>query len=223
MAEKRKESRLLELFKTLNENFGKMYWWPADSLDEMVIGAILTQNTSWKNVEKAISVLKKDNMDNFETILSLDKNLLESLIRPAGFYRQKAERLKTAARFFLKNRFVDRDMLLSLNGIGKETADSILLYGFNKPVFVVDAYTKRILTRHKIITNSDYDSVQQLFHDNLSKSVKLFNQYHALIVKTAKLYCKKKPICDKCPLLSDLIDNKISPLAIMRPLRNKKL
>ncbi len=215
MTEKREKSRLLELFKILNENFGEMYWWPADSLDEMVIGAILTQNVSWRNVEKAMSALKKNNLDSFEAILSLNKNLLENLIRPAGFYRQKAERLKTTAHFFLGNRFIDRDMLLSLNGIGKETADSILLYGLNQPIFVVDAYTKRILARHKIITNSDYDSIQRLFQDNLPKSAKLFGQYHALLVKTAKLHCKRKPWCNRCPLLSDLIDNKISPLTVI--------
>ncbi len=209
MKEKEKKSRLLDMFEILNKSFGPQHWWPADSLDEMVTGAILTQNVSWSNVEKALASLKKNGIDSFEAILAADTILLEGCIKSAGFYRQKAKRLKTAAKFFLSKRFIKRDDLLCLNGIGKETADSIMLYGLNEPVFVVDAYTKRILTRHKITQKTDYDSIQKLFEDNLPKSITLFNQYHALLVKLAKLFCKRKPWCNRCPLAIDLLENRI--------------
>jgi endonuclease-3 related protein len=179
-----------------------------------MVGAVLAQNTSWSNVEKAIGNLKDKGLLKPKKLYSLKNVRLAKLIRPAGYYNLKAKRLKNLLRFFIqryqgnmgKMALVEvkalRQELLKVNGIGPETADSILLYGLGKPVFVVDAYTKRILSRHGIIeAGMDYDGVQKIFMLGLRKDVRLFNEYHALLVKLGKDFClKAKPRCLTCPL-----------------------
>ena len=191
-----------EIYNILYKKYGKQNWWPTKSDNkkfEVIIGTILTQNTSWNNVEKAINNLIKNNVLDAEKIIKINKNKLASLIRSAGYYNQKAERLKIIAKFFLNNKDPNREELLNLKGVGKETADSILLYAYNKPYFVVDAYTKRIMNRIGFKEES-YDELQELFHKSLEKDYKLFNEYHALIVKLAKENCKKTPRCNDCCL-----------------------
>ena len=174
---------------------------------EVVVGAILTQNVNWKNVEKALSRMIEEQLVEADQIEGCSQAFLEDTIRSAGFYRQKAKRLQGMARFILAypSDFyseVRREELLSIPGIGPETADSILLYALGKPVFVIDAYTKRVLSRHGIIEyEKSYDEFQELFHSTLEKSVPLFNEYHALFVRVGKAFCKRKnPLCKNCPL-----------------------
>jgi endonuclease-3 related protein len=179
-----------------------------------MVGAILTQNTNWANVEKAINNLKKNKLLSEYALYRLSHRRLASLIRPAGYYNIKAKRLKEFIAFLFKDyqgnlkkisqadTLVLRRQLLSVNGIGPETADSILLYSLNKPVFVIDAYTRRILSRHSLLKEgSSYEEAQDLFMQNLENDVKLFNEYHALLVKLGKEFClKNKPKCEMCPL-----------------------
>ncbi len=204
---------LLDIHKILYREFGPQHWWPGETPFEVIVGAILTQNTAWGNVTKAIDNLKKEGYLMPESLYSLSMPKLARLIRPSGYYNIKANRLKEFLNFlfneyngslekmFKTNLPKLREKLLKINGIGPETADSILLYAGNYPIFVIDAYTKRILQRHNIITDGiAYHPLQRLFMDNLPEDVNLFNEYHALIVKTAKDFCKKKPLCDVCPL-----------------------
>ncbi len=206
-------NELLEIFDRMNDHFGDLKWWPADEPFEIMVGAILTQNTAWSNVEKAISALKKRALLNPTEILRIPEGELADLIRPSGYYRLKAARLRSYVRFFTEtyhgsveemrkeNLIVLREKLLGVWGIGQETADSILLYACEKPVFVIDAYTKRILFRHHLIDEDmRYEGIQDLFMRNLPHEITLFNQYHALLVNTAKFFCRKKPACDICPL-----------------------
>jgi endonuclease-3 related protein len=208
------KSKLRTFYKKLYTHFGAQHWWPAKSRLEVMIGAILTQNTNWSNVEKAIENLKKHKLLKLSGLYGLHRNKLALLIRSAGYYNVKAKRLKEFLKF-LHNTYQGnlkkmsgkdtlrlRKQLLSVNGIGPETADSILLYALNKPVFVVDAYTKRILSRHCLIkADYSYEEVQNLFMQNLKNEVKLFNEYHALLVKLGKDIClKSKPKCNICPL-----------------------
>ncbi len=194
------------IFEILLNHFGKQHWWPSQSIDETIIGAILTQNTSWNNVEKSIKILKEKNLLSLKKIKNC-KNLRE-YIKPSGFFNQKERYLKEAAekidiKEITKLPLADaRKKLLSIKGIGKETADSILLYAFGKPIFVVDAYTKRIFSRLGLISeNSTYDETQKFFMDKLKNYTYLFNEYHALIVKLGKEFCtKRNPKCNKCPL-----------------------
>jgi endonuclease-3 related protein len=202
------------IYKKLYSSFGPQYWWPGQTPFEVMVGAILTQNTSWLNVEKAIANLKKEKLLTPEKMYSLPENKLAKLIKPAGYYNIKARRLRNFLGFFMNHykgsvknmskadTSVLRNGLLSVNGIGPETADSILLYALNKPVFVVDAYTKRIFSRHGLLPeNPDYGFVQNLFMRELKTDVKLFNEYHALLVKLGKDFCRKsKPKCGICPL-----------------------
>lgn len=171
---------------------------------------ILTQNTSWKNVEKAVYNLNKENVLDINSIIKMDNNRLASLIRPSGYYNQKAIKLKVMAGFLKKNPIKRlkrietkklRELFLSIKGVGPETADSILLYAFNRPVFVVDAYTKRIFSRFGFIkNNATYNEIQDFFHKNLKSDEKIFNEFHALIVEHAKQHCKKTPVCKDCIL-----------------------
>ncbi len=202
------------VYRKLYSFFGPQCWWPGESPFEVMVGAILTQNTNWANVEKAIINLKSNKLLKPAKLHNISQKQLAKLIKPAGYYNIKAKRLKNLLDFFIGRYDADikkiskpaidkiRQELLSVNGIGQETADSIILYALNKPVFVVDAYTKRMLARHHLIPeNADYKQVQELFMQNLKKNVKLFNEYHALIVKLGKDYCRKtKPKCDICPL-----------------------
>ena len=201
---------ILNTYKVLFSYFGKQHWWPGDTKDEIIIGAVLTQNTSWKNVEKAITELKKHECISLSCIYKTDREKLASLIKSAGFYRQKSSTLKSLSEYLTadfnedikKDHLTFRKNLLKIKGIGKETADSILLYAFDIPVFVIDTYTKRMLLRHGVIEeNADYDSIQSLFHQYLPRDAYLYNEFHALFVKLGKEYClKKSPKCDKCPI-----------------------
>ncbi|MBL7156947.1 MAG: endonuclease III domain-containing protein [Candidatus Omnitrophica bacterium] len=179
-----------------------------------MVGAILTQNTAWSNVEKAINNLKRKKLLTPQKMMRVPAKNLKTLIRPSGFYNEKAKKLKNFAEFLIKfsNGNVDklksynastlRRKLLSVKGIGPETADSILLYALDKPVFVVDAYTKRIFARHKLLPrDATYEETQKFFTRALPRKTKLFNEYHALIVEVGKNYCRKKrPLCEICPL-----------------------
>ena len=202
--------KVLKIYKILYNFFGPRKWWPGDTPFEVMVGAVLTQNTSWSNVEKAIENIKKKKALSLSRLDSLPKKSLKKLIRPAGYYNVKAGRLKNLFAFLKKNSktlekkgtFSLRKMLLSVNGIGKETADSILLYAMNRPIFVVDAYTRRIFSRHGIVRDDlEYDEIQGLFMNNLPRKRKVFNEYHALIVELGKNFCRtKKPLCRICPL-----------------------
>ncbi len=208
------------IYERLMKSLGSQGWWPGDTQLEIIIGAILTQNTAWTNVSKAIDNLKKEKMLNVKDLKKIHIKKLASLIRSAGYYNIKAKRLKNFINFLIRNyqgglkEMFNQDylklrpQLLQINGIGEETADSILLYAGCKPIFVVDAYTKRIFSRLGLIAeNSNYDEIQSLFMDNLEKDVKLFNEYHALLVNLGKNICKVRPVCKICPL-RDIINGK---------------
>jgi len=211
---KKNRKKLTAIYRLLYEHFGPRHWWPARSPFEVATGAILTQNTAWPNVEKAIVNLKKKKLLSPLKIKRASIRALRAAIRPSGFYKEKAKKLKNLVRFLEKScggninklrtykRETLREELLKVNGIGPETADSILLYALGKRVFVVDTYTKRIFSRHKLIPeNATYARTQEFFMRNLPERRKLFNEYHALIVETGKNYCrKKKPLCKICPL-----------------------
>ncbi len=194
---------MLNVYNSLLKEFGKQEnWWPIYSDNprfEIIIGAILTQNTSWKNVEKALANLRKEDLINESKIIKIKPGELKTLIRPSGFYNQKAERLKLIAEFLSKNKNFTREELLNIKGIGKETADTILLYAFNKPHFVIDAYTKRIMQRlgYKF---ENYDDLQRLIVKEIPKDYKVYKEFHALLVELAKKNCKKKPECSNCAL-----------------------
>lgn len=203
----------MDMFHLMFERFGPQHWWPGDGPFEMMVGAVLTQNTSWINVEKAINNLKVMNLLTVETMHEISKEKLTEQIRPAGYYNIKSVRLKNLvnmlyerhegdiSRLFDEDIDVQREALLSVKGVGPETADSIILYAANKPVFVIDAYTYRILNRHNMADEQvTYDEIQELFMSNLEPDHELYNEFHALIVKTGKLYCRKMPKCDECPL-----------------------
>ena len=214
--EKPLEERLNEIFNCLLEHFGPLHWWPADSPFEVVVGAILTQNTAWSNVEKAIAALKAAIPPDPSALLQLDRRRLETLIRPAGFFRQKAERLQLFAAHLLDHHGGElsamlagpleqvRCELLHCKGIGPETADSILLYAGGQPSFVVDAYTRRLFTRLGLLQGDErYEEIRRLFMDHLPHNSDLFNEYHALIVEQCKRHCRVKPLCSSCPLQTD--------------------
>lgn len=204
---------LMKIYRTLYRAYGPRHWWPGETPFEVMVGAILTQNTSWRNVEKAIQKLRQRGVLNMDGIRQLRKSQLALLIRSSGYYRIKAERLKSFVEFLFEEyggnleRMGEerpeglREKLLQVKGIGPETADSILLYGLGKPVFVVDAYTQRILSRHGIISEKAlYGEVQKLFMDHLPRDETLLNEYHALLVHLGKTVCKKIPECDICPI-----------------------
>ncbi|MDL1972411.1 MAG: endonuclease III domain-containing protein [Deltaproteobacteria bacterium] len=205
--------KLMEIFNLLYDAFGPRHWWPGDSPFEVIVGAILTQNTTWKNVEKAINNLKRANLLEPKALYRLPYEILVDLIHPVGFFNIKAKRLKAFLNFLfeefqgnLEEMFSLemeglRKKLLSIPGIGPETADSILLYAGGKPSFVVDAYTRRILSRHGLIhEEASYEEIRELFMDHLPSDVGLFNEYHALLVELGKRFCKTKPHCKGCPL-----------------------
>jgi endonuclease-3 related protein len=202
-----------EMYLRLYSAFGPQHWWPGDTPFEVAVGAILTQNTNWANVEKAINNLKFNGHLSAHALHEISIKKLASLIRPAGYFNIKAKRLKafidflmrryrgSMKRMALEDTEALRESLLSINGIGPETADSILLYALDRPVFVIDAYTKRVLERHNLIhKNADYHEVQSLFSTNLKKDTYLFNEYHALFVRVGKEFCKPIPRCKGCAL-----------------------
>jgi endonuclease-3 related protein len=201
------------LYEKLYRSIGPLHWWPADSPFEVIVGAILTQNTAWTNVEKAIKVLKGKNLLHPRRLYAIREKTLAEAIRSSGFFNLKAKRIRSFLRFLfrqyrgnLKRMFSEetvilREKMLQINGLGPETVDSILLYAGAKPVFVVDAYTKRILLRHRLISEkAGYEEIQNLFMENLESDVRLFNEYHALLVHVGKHFCKPVQNCGPCPL-----------------------
>lgn len=208
------DGRMLKrIYESLFDHFGPQHWWPGDSPFEIMVGAILTQSTNWRNVQHAIEKIKSKNLFDPELLLK-KRALIPRLIQSAGFYQVKSKRLTSFLKYFVtrysgdpgrmrrKDLDVLRAELLDINGIGQETADSILLYALGKPVFVIDAYTRRIFSRHGFFAaDTDYDHVRTLFESCLPRRVKLFNEYHALLVRTGKEYCRKnEPLCRRCPL-----------------------
>ncbi|MBU1002927.1 MAG: endonuclease III domain-containing protein [Proteobacteria bacterium] len=209
-----REALLTSMYQSMLASLGESRWWPAESPFEMAVGAILTQNTNWKNVERAIDNLKTARALTPEAMATLPSDELAALIQPSGYFRVKAQRLKGLVTFLdqecdgdislLAERDLDelRPMLLTIKGIGPETADSILLYALGQPSFVVDAYTRRILSRHGLLPeDTHYDEVRDFFMDALDPDPAMFNEYHALLVRVAKDFClKKAPQCEACPL-----------------------
>ncbi len=207
------KDNLKEIYDLLFERFGHQHWWPGDGQFEIIVGAVLTQNTNWTNVEKAITNLKAADKLTPQKLHEIKIEKLAELIRPAGYFNIKAKRLKNLIERLFENyegkleniESVStsrlREELLSVSGIGPETADSILLYAFNRPVFVVDAYTARICARHFLIEPPfEYDELQGLFIDNVDEDVLVFNEFHALLVRCGKEYCKPLARCESCPL-----------------------
>jgi len=201
----------LQIYHVLLSAYGPQHWWPADTPFEVMVGAILTQNTSWTNVEKAIANLKSEDLMDARHILDCTLDHLAEVIRPTGFYRQKATRLNALCMFYLEHGCEQqlrrwpatslRQRMLKVHGIGPETADSILLYALDKPVFVIDAYTTRIFSRLGTLDGHvGYAEAQAYFHARLPRSIPIFQEFHALIVAHAKRFCRSKPLCPGCPL-----------------------
>jgi endonuclease-3 related protein len=201
------------IYHRLLSFFGEQGWWPAETSFEVMVGAILTQNTAWRNVEHAIANLKEAGVLTSAGLRRIPERKLARLIRPAGYYNVKARRLKALIAFLtreyggnLQRMFREplaplRERILMVKGVGPETADSILLYAGEKPTFVIDAYTKRVLSRHGMITDgASYGAIQELFMRSLPADVPLYKEYHALFVRLAKSFCKTKPQCAGCPL-----------------------
>ena len=204
---------LTEIYRLLYDEFGPQQWWPGETGFEIITGAILTQNTNWANVEKAINNLKSADCLTPEKIHHLDAVQLAELIRPAGYFNIKAKRLKNFVNWLFENynsnltdlESIDtdrlREELLTIKGVGRETADSILLYAFDRPIFVVDTYTARIIFRHELIgPDADYEQLKELFESSLPADTQLFNEYHALLVRVGKEFCRPKARCPGCPL-----------------------
>ena len=204
---------LLEVYDRLLDAFGPQHWWPGESPFEVMVGAILVQNTAWRNVATAIENLRDEGLLEPQRLYELPARELQSLIRPAGYFRLKAERLRNLLRLVVEEYEGNeatllaldsqalREKLLSVKGVGPETADSIVLYAAEQPKFVVDAYTFRVLARHGWIGyGADYYEMQDLFELHLPQDVALYNEYHALLVRVGHMYCRKRPKCEACPL-----------------------
>lgn len=200
-------------YERLFAAFGPQHWWPGRDEEDVIIGAVLTQNTSWTNVERAMANLDAKGLCRLRAIASARRDRLARLLRPVGYFNLKADRLRSVARHFVERWDCDwerlrreplgplRHELLGVKGIGPETADSILLYALGHPTFVIDAYTKRILSRHGLVDGGvDYHALQDLFHKHLETDVPLFNEYHALLVRVGNRLCKRRPNCEECPL-----------------------
>ena len=204
---------LTGIYQLLFERFGPQRWWPGETQLEIIVGAILTQNTNWGNVEKAIANLKAGELLNPEALHNIEVAQLAELIRPAGYFNIKARRLKSFIDWLFTNYGGElaelegvgtgrlREELLFVKGVGRETADSILLYALKREIFVVDAYTARVAVRHGLIEpEADYEQLRDLFQSNLPQDVQLFNEYHALLVRVGKEFCRPKARCAGCPL-----------------------
>lgn len=206
--------RLIRLYRSLYEAYGPQGWWPAESAFEVIVGAILTQATAWRNVERAIENLKSAAPLTPHLLLQLDERRLAEIIRPAGYPKLKAGRLKSFVEHLFKRhggsleRMLSQELeplrreLLGIHGIGPETADTILLYAAGKPSFVVDAYTRRLLRRLGLIEDEGigYEELRALFMENLPRDAALYNEYHALIVRHCKEVCRRRPLCWRCPI-----------------------
>jgi len=205
---------IIEVYRILLDDLGPQYWWPADTAFEVVVGAILTQQTKWSNVEKAIGGLKEEGLLEPCSLADADISRLEEIVRCCGFFRQKASRLKNIARFFMKNDMEElfsipvdelREILLSIRGVGNETADCIILYAAGRPKFVIDAYTTRIMKC--LGREGNYMELQRLFESGLPEDVEMYKEYHALIVEYSKAFCGKKR-CEDC-LLKGISTDKV--------------
>jgi endonuclease-3 related protein len=201
------------IYGALSAAFGHQHWWPAKTAFETMVGAILAQNVSWTNAAQAVASLESAGMLDPGRLAAADAGDIARLIVSSRFYNQKAERIREFARVYVTEFQADpavmaatgtealRERLLSLPGLGKETVDTILLYACEKPVFVVDAYTRRVFTRYGLLPEkASYDRTQRLFADNLNPDAELFNDYHAQIVHLGKTVCRKSPLCDRCPI-----------------------
>jgi endonuclease-3 related protein len=207
-------TELQEAFQRLLAAFGPQHWWPGDSAFEVMVGTVLVQNTAWRNVERAIANLRDANLMDPRKLYALPVDELAELIRPAGYYQVKARRLRNLLQLVVESYdgSLDemfaielaalREQLLSVHGVGPETADAILLYAGGMPTFVVDTYAHRVLVRHGWIgDDASYDEIKELFEASLPADAMLYNEYHALLVRVGKDYCKRSaPKCDACPL-----------------------
>ncbi len=202
---------LMAVFQTMLKTYGPQGWWPGETTFEVMVGAILTQNTAWPNVEKAISNLKRAEVFSMVALLDVSHEVLAQLIRPSGYFNIKADRLQQFCRFLHEQGGEEalgkmetvrlRKLLLGVKGVGPETADDMLLYAFQRPVFVIDAYTRRIFSRLGMVSGDEpYEVLRMGFESALAADAVLFNEYHALIVRHAKEFCSKKPGCAGCPL-----------------------
>ncbi len=206
--------RLRQLDDRLIKAYGPQHWWPADSPFEVMVGAVLTQNTAWSNVEKAITNLKSHHHLDAEAIAKASHTQLAHWLKPSGYFNIKAKRLQNFCRWYLAEGGYEaldrldtmalRKALLDVNGIGPETADDIVLYAFNRPIFVIDAYTRRLLMRLDLIEGDEsYEELRSFCETGLSRvtePVQVFNEFHALIVMHAKMACKKNPLCESCAI-----------------------
>lgn len=210
----RTKSRLQDIYRRLDRCYGDQHWWPGETPFEIAVGAILTQNTAWVNVERAIANLKAAGVLAPDALADLPPARLAALIRPSGYYNVKARRLRAFLKLMREDFGGDiaamgalplealRGKLLAVTGIGPETADSIILYACGLPTFVVDAYTRRVLLRHGLADeDAGYDDIKELFESNLPADVPMYNQYHALLVRLGKERCRpRQPRCEGCPL-----------------------
>jgi endonuclease-3 related protein len=206
---------LLDIYRRLLARYGPQHWWPAEEPFEVIVGAILTQSAAWGNVEKAIVNLREANALSPKTLRQLSTPKLAALVHPCGYYNAKARKLKSFA-YWLGNHYNDnldklftggvddlRRKLLAIHGVGQETADSIILYAAAKPSFVIDAYTRRVISRIGLAPDKNsYAAYQDLFMENLPPDAKLFNEYHALLVCLGKKVCRSRPLCPPCCLNS---------------------
>lgn len=198
-----------EVYQHLFQQYGPQHWWPGETPFEVMVGAVLTQNTAWSNVERAIDNLKANDCLTPEQILSVPTDVLAKWLQPSGYFNIKAKRLRNLCQWYVDNGQFEavsswdarklRHALLSINGVGPETADDILLYAFDRPVFVIDAYTRRLFSRLGLLDHDEgYEHLRQHFEERLPKEASLFNEYHALIVRHTKEVCRKKPLCLEC-------------------------
>lgn len=203
---------LHQVFKSLLSEYGRQHWWPGDSPFEIMVGAVLTQNTAWTNVEKAIVNLVTAGCLDPQAIVGSGQQQLAQMLKPSGYFNVKAKRLMNCCRWYLENGEYNalrhwntgalRNALLKINGVGPETADDIMLYAFNRPVFVIDAYTRRLFSRLRLVDgDASYEILRRVFETSLPKDAILFNEYHALIVRHAKQVCRIKPLCTDCCLM----------------------
>lgn len=189
--------KIKQLFNYIDSEYKTNNWWPHESRFEIVVGAVLTQNTNWNNVEKAINNLKAHGLMNSQKIINASNKEIEKLIKPSGYYVQKTKTLKRLC-IALKNKKILRNELLNVKGIGPETADSILLYAFDKPEFVVDVYTKRLFSRLDIIKSNKYDEIKKMVEKSLKGSAEDYKRFHGAIVEHSKKVCKKSAKCNNC-------------------------
>jgi endonuclease-3 related protein len=225
MFDKEIGKKLKAIYRTLYRTYGPQHWWPGDSPFEVMVGAVLTQNTAWVNVEKALANLKRERLLSPASMFNMNPEKLAPLIRPCGYFNIKTKRLRnllsfihtrysgSLTRMFSSDPELLRQQLLEVNGIGPETSDAILLYAGKKPFFVVDTYTRRIFSRQGLVSgNADYHFVQGLFMENLPMDARIYNEYHALIVRVGKEHCKKtKPLCGGCPLHCERVPVAVLP------------